>query len=63
VNGGFSVPATITMPPERLETKPTLVENRIEPDPEAIITLVYDNNGYDGRLITAWGFSCLVKRR
>ena len=63
MNGGFSVPATITMPPEGLETKPALVENGIDPDPEAIITFVYDNNGYDGRLIAAWGFSCLDKRR
>ena len=26
------------------------------------ITIVYDNNPYDKRLKTAWGFSCLVKR-
>jgi len=26
-----------------------------------IITVVYDNNPYDKRLKTAWGFSCLVK--
>jgi 7,8-dihydropterin-6-yl-methyl-4-(beta-D-ribofuranosyl)aminobenzene 5'-phosphate synthase len=26
-----------------------------------IITVVYDNNEYDPRLETAWGFSCLVK--
>ena len=25
------------------------------------ITVVYDNNKYDGRLTTAWGFSCVVK--
>jgi 7,8-dihydropterin-6-yl-methyl-4-(beta-D-ribofuranosyl)aminobenzene 5'-phosphate synthase len=25
------------------------------------ITIVYDNNEYDGRLETAWGFSCLVE--
>jgi 7,8-dihydropterin-6-yl-methyl-4-(beta-D-ribofuranosyl)aminobenzene 5'-phosphate synthase len=25
------------------------------------ITVVYDNNRYDGRLTTAWGFSCVVK--
>lgn len=38
------------------------------PDEEAIkrgaaatITIVYDNNQYDRRLTTAWGFSCLVK--
>lgn len=25
------------------------------------ITIVYDNNRYDSRLTTAWGFSCLVR--
>jgi 7,8-dihydropterin-6-yl-methyl-4-(beta-D-ribofuranosyl)aminobenzene 5'-phosphate synthase len=25
------------------------------------ITVVYDNNRYDGRLTTAWGFSCVIK--
>jgi 7,8-dihydropterin-6-yl-methyl-4-(beta-D-ribofuranosyl)aminobenzene 5'-phosphate synthase len=25
------------------------------------ITIVYDNNRYDGRLTTAWGFSCVIK--
>ena len=25
------------------------------------ITIVYDNNSYDNRLMTAWGFSCVVK--
>jgi 7,8-dihydropterin-6-yl-methyl-4-(beta-D-ribofuranosyl)aminobenzene 5'-phosphate synthase len=26
------------------------------------ITVVYDNNAYDPRLQTAWGFGCLIKR-
>ncbi len=26
------------------------------------ITVLYDNNPYDERLETAWGFSCLVER-
>jgi 7,8-dihydropterin-6-yl-methyl-4-(beta-D-ribofuranosyl)aminobenzene 5'-phosphate synthase len=26
------------------------------------ITLVYDNNAYDSRLQTAWGFGCLIER-
>jgi len=26
------------------------------------ITILYDNNPYDERLKTAWGFSCLVER-
>ena len=64
MNRGFSSPGTITMPPaEKLESKLGLVENKIEPDAEVIITIVYDNNGYNGRLTAAWGFSCLVKRQ
>ena len=27
------------------------------------ITIVYDNNAYDSRLKTAWGFSCLIEYR
>jgi 7,8-dihydropterin-6-yl-methyl-4-(beta-D-ribofuranosyl)aminobenzene 5'-phosphate synthase len=27
---------------------------------ETTITIVYDNNYYDNRLMTAWGFSCVV---
>jgi 7,8-dihydropterin-6-yl-methyl-4-(beta-D-ribofuranosyl)aminobenzene 5'-phosphate synthase len=49
-------------PEENLEGKQSLVENKIEPDAEVIITIVYDNNGYSGRLTAAWGFSCIVKR-
>ncbi len=64
MNRGLSLPGTITMPPaEKLESKLGLVENKIEPDPEVIITIVYDNNGYGGRLTAAWGFSCIVKRQ
>jgi len=64
VNRGFSSPGTITMPPaEKLESKLGLVEDRIEPDAEVIITIVYDSNGYNGRLTAAWGFSCIVKRQ
>lgn len=31
------------------------------PDDQLIITIVYDNNQYDPRLQTAWGFSALVE--
>jgi 7,8-dihydropterin-6-yl-methyl-4-(beta-D-ribofuranosyl)aminobenzene 5'-phosphate synthase len=52
------------MPPaEKLESKRGLVKNKIGPDVEVMITIVYDNNGYDGRLTAAWGFSCVVKRQ
>ncbi|NIV39962.1 MAG: MBL fold metallo-hydrolase, partial [Anaerolineae bacterium] len=27
------------------------------------LTIVYDNNAYDPRLKTAWGFSCLIEYR
>ena len=37
------------------QTKPTL-----EPGPYELI-IVYDNNPFDSRLKTAWGFSCLVR--
>jgi len=64
VNRGFSLPGTLTMPPsEKLESKLGLIENKIEPDAEVIITIVYDNNGCSGRLTAAWGFSCVVKRQ
>ena len=36
-------------------------EEEIKPGGEAIITIVYDNNEYDSRLTSAWGFSCVVK--
>jgi 7,8-dihydropterin-6-yl-methyl-4-(beta-D-ribofuranosyl)aminobenzene 5'-phosphate synthase len=51
------------LPSEKLASKLGLVENKIEPDAEVIITIVYDNNGYNGRLTAAWGFSCIVKRQ
>jgi len=50
------------MPPaEKLESRLGLVESK--PEPDVIITIVYDNNGYNGRLTAAWGFSCIVKRQ
>ena len=64
MNRGFSLAGTMTMPPaEKLETKLSLVEDRTGPDEEVIITIVYDNNGYNGHLTAAWGFSCIVKCR
>lgn len=46
---------------ERAEIKSTLAEETAEPCTEATITITYDNNQYDSRLTTAWGFSCVVK--
>ena len=39
-------------------------ETEVEPVPAeagVTITITYDNNAYDSRLRTAWGFSCLVR--
>lgn len=33
----------------------------VKPSTDATIVVVYDNNPYDKRLKTAWGFSCLVR--
>lgn len=64
MNSGFSSPGRIIMPPEeQLESKPGLVEDRIEPDAEVRITIVYDNNVYAGRLTGDWGFACIVKHQ
>jgi len=60
---------TATLTPAPIAT-PTLVPSSTptpEPTPTEIaekltITIVYDNNEYDERLKTAWGFSCLVER-
>jgi 7,8-dihydropterin-6-yl-methyl-4-(beta-D-ribofuranosyl)aminobenzene 5'-phosphate synthase len=43
---------------------PTEVAEKPRPEPfeRLTITIVYDNNEYDERLKTAWGFSCLVER-
>lgn len=51
-------------PPE--ESIPGVEESFIrreieEKTPEIKITIVYDNNPYDERLETAWGFSCLIE--
>ena len=52
--------ATLTCTPE-----PTPTEAAKGPSPELVegltITIIYDNNEYDERLETAWGFSCLVE--
>lgn len=47
------MPATPTMQPS-----PTAVMEK----EKVLITVVYDNNAYDPRLQTAWGFGCVVQR-
>jgi 7,8-dihydropterin-6-yl-methyl-4-(beta-D-ribofuranosyl)aminobenzene 5'-phosphate synthase len=46
------------------EPTPTEAAKGLRPEPvEGLtITIVYDNNEYDKRLKTAWGFSCLVEQ-
>ena len=46
---------------KKAEIKPTLYEGRVKPGPEVTIAIIYDNNEYDSRLTTAWGFSCIVR--
>lgn len=48
-------PAPTPSPTPMPESTPSKVTDKL------IITILYDNNDYDERLETAWGFSCLVK--
>lgn len=45
--------------PEKSQEFPS--EEGTEPLKKITITVAYDNNPYDNRLRTAWGFSCVVK--
>lgn len=49
-----STPTSVLM----LRPEPTRMSER-EP---VVITVVYDNNAYDHRLETAWGFACVIER-
>lgn len=60
---------TATLTPAPTATPTTMPSPTPTPEPmptETVegltITIVYDNNEYDERLKTAWGFSCLVER-
>ena len=50
-----ATPTTIPSPTPTPEPTPTKVAEKLA------ITILYDNNQYDERLETAWGFSCLVE--
>lgn len=41
---------------------PTALPTIAEPAEEMSLTIVYDNNAYDPRLRTAWGFACWLQR-
>jgi len=49
--------ACAAQPPEAESVTP---EQKEDMKNKITITIVYDNNRYDSRLTTAWGFSCLV---
>lgn len=36
-------------------------EQALKDQVKLTLTIVYDNNGYDQRLETRWGFSCLIE--
>ena len=68
MNKMFHLLAMVIMPliftgcaANKTEIKLSPDDKSIEPDTEVTITIVYDNNEYDNRLTTAWGFSCMVK--
>jgi 7,8-dihydropterin-6-yl-methyl-4-(beta-D-ribofuranosyl)aminobenzene 5'-phosphate synthase len=44
----------------KLQVRRTHEHEKIKPGDGAMATIVYDNNRYDRRLISAWGFSCVV---
>jgi 7,8-dihydropterin-6-yl-methyl-4-(beta-D-ribofuranosyl)aminobenzene 5'-phosphate synthase len=44
-----------------LATEEVRPEQKVNALPPVIITVTYDNNPYDDRLRTAWGFSCLIR--
>jgi 7,8-dihydropterin-6-yl-methyl-4-(beta-D-ribofuranosyl)aminobenzene 5'-phosphate synthase len=54
-------PPTSTIAPTPTSTRPLPTATLMEVIDGVTITILYDNNEYDERLETAWGFSCLVK--
>jgi 7,8-dihydropterin-6-yl-methyl-4-(beta-D-ribofuranosyl)aminobenzene 5'-phosphate synthase len=47
--------------PSSAPTDTSQLEPTTEAEAELKIIIVYDNNGYDSRLETKWGFSCLIE--
>lgn len=56
---GTAPPPTLTAVPTFTPPVPTAVP--VETPGGVTITILYDNNEYDERLETAWGFSCLIE--
>jgi 7,8-dihydropterin-6-yl-methyl-4-(beta-D-ribofuranosyl)aminobenzene 5'-phosphate synthase len=46
---------------EEMTTEPVSSTKAAGPGAPVTITVTYDNNPYDDRLVTAWGFSCVVE--
>lgn len=56
------VPTLALQLPEIMANKPAPIFVTPQQKPTTItITVIYDNNEYDKRLETAWGFSCLIE--
>jgi 7,8-dihydropterin-6-yl-methyl-4-(beta-D-ribofuranosyl)aminobenzene 5'-phosphate synthase len=60
----FTATSTLSQPAPTPVPSPTLTPEPMstEAAENLILTILYDNNEYDERLKTAWGFSCLVER-
>jgi len=58
-----SAPTPIKTSTAATETVDAALETHIPATEALTITIVYDNNGYDERLKSAWGFSVLVEYR
>jgi 7,8-dihydropterin-6-yl-methyl-4-(beta-D-ribofuranosyl)aminobenzene 5'-phosphate synthase len=56
---GTALPPTSTIATTLTRPAPTVIPT--EAASGVTITILYDNNDYDERLETAWGFSCLVE--
>lgn len=57
----LAVPSPTPSPGRLSEPMPTEALPVVARTCTARLTIVYDNNAYDDRLETAWGFSCLVE--
>ena len=55
---GLPTPPTTEQEPETAQASP---EQTAGPPAPVTIAVTYDNNPYDDRLRTAWGFSCLMR--
>ena len=53
-------PAPVKSSPAVAQNMEETVDKNISATQSLTITIVYDNNAYDARLISAWGFSALV---